>query len=119
MSQLTRTATIQARVFPPVKEASEQILWRLGLTMSEAVEIFLRKIIVEERIPFEIVALDIAQLSDTGEASAAPGAKRELTAGVSEPRPGGGAPKENSKSFSRGVTSRNISRRKSRKKGQL
>jgi addiction module RelB/DinJ family antitoxin len=64
MSLITRSAMIQARVFPPVKEASEAILWRLGLNMSEAMELFLRRIIVDERIPFDIVALDAAVLGE-------------------------------------------------------
>ncbi len=58
MTHVTRTATIQARVMPMIKEASERVLWRIGLTMSEAVELFLRRIIVDERIPFDIVALN-------------------------------------------------------------
>lgn len=66
MSLITRSAMIQARVFPPVKEASERVLWRLGLTMSEAMELFLRRIIVDERIPFDIVALDLGQLREEG-----------------------------------------------------
>jgi len=68
MSLITRSAMIQARVFPPVKEASERVLWRLGLTMSEAMELFLRRIIVEERIPFDIVALDPVRLGGEGSA---------------------------------------------------
>lgn len=64
MSLIARTAVIQARVFPGVKEASERILWRIGLNMSEAMELFLRRLIVDERIPFEIIALDVTQFSN-------------------------------------------------------
>lgn len=42
--------------------ASEQVLWRMGMNMSQAVELFLRKLIVEERIPFEIATLGSAEL---------------------------------------------------------
>jgi addiction module RelB/DinJ family antitoxin len=63
MSLVPRSATIQARVFPSVKEASERVLWRIGLNMSEAMELFLRRVIVDERIPFEVVALDARQLA--------------------------------------------------------
>jgi addiction module RelB/DinJ family antitoxin len=62
MALITRTAMIQARVFPPVKEASERVLSRIGLNMSEAMELFLRRIIVDERLPFEVVALDMTRL---------------------------------------------------------
>ena len=71
MTLIARTATIQARVFPGVKEASERVLRRIGLNMSEAMELFLRRVIADERIPFEIVALDAQQLASvsSGEAS--------------------------------------------------
>jgi addiction module RelB/DinJ family antitoxin len=57
MTLITRSVTIQVRVVPLIKQASEQVLSRIGLNMSEAVELFLRRVIVEERIPFEVVAL--------------------------------------------------------------
>jgi addiction module RelB/DinJ family antitoxin len=62
MSHINRTATVQARVFPAIKEASERVLSRIGLNMSEAMELFLRRIIVDERIPFDVVALDATYL---------------------------------------------------------
>ena len=55
---------IQARVFPPIKEASERVLWRIGLNMSEAMELFLRRVIVDEKLPFEVVALEEATLDN-------------------------------------------------------
>ena len=73
MSLITRSATIQVRVVPVVKRASEEVLWRIGLTMSEAIELFLRRVIVDERIPFDLIALETAQIgflpenSPTGE----------------------------------------------------
>lgn len=63
MTRIIRTATIQARVLPLVKVASERILWNIGLNMSEAVELFLRRIIVDRRIPFDVVALDADMLA--------------------------------------------------------
>jgi hypothetical protein len=42
MSMLVRSATIQHRVTPLIKAASERVLWGIGLNMSEAVELFLR-----------------------------------------------------------------------------
>jgi DNA-damage-inducible protein J len=58
MSLMARTAILQARVSPEVKHASEQVLHRIGLNMTEALELFLRRVIVDQRIPFEVVALD-------------------------------------------------------------
>jgi addiction module RelB/DinJ family antitoxin len=57
MVLVTKSATIQIRVMPFVKAASERILLRIGLNMSEAVELFLRRMIIDQRIPFDVVAL--------------------------------------------------------------
>jgi addiction module RelB/DinJ family antitoxin len=62
MTLVTRSATIQVRVMPLVKAASERVLWRIGLNMSEAIELFLRRMIVDERIPFDVVALQTFQI---------------------------------------------------------
>jgi addiction module RelB/DinJ family antitoxin len=69
MSLITRTATIQVRVVPVVKRASEEVLWRIGLTMSQAIELFLRRVIVDERIPFDLIALETAQIDMVPESS--------------------------------------------------
>lgn len=61
MVLITRSAMLQMRVTPGVKRASEEILHRLGLSMTDAMEMFLRRVIVDQRIPFEIVALDTAE----------------------------------------------------------
>ena len=53
---------LQARVQPEIKYASERILQRIGLTMTDAMELFLRRVIVDQKLPFEIIALDQAML---------------------------------------------------------
>jgi DNA-damage-inducible protein J len=53
-----RTAILRARVSPEIKYAGEQVLRSIGLTMTEAMELFLRRVIVDQRLPFEVVALD-------------------------------------------------------------
>ena len=63
MTLLTRTAVLQARVRPEIKFASEQVLRSIGLTMTEAMELFLRRLIIEQKLPFEVAALDEATLS--------------------------------------------------------
>ena len=62
MRALTRSAVVQARVYPPVKLAAERVLARIGMTTSEAMELFLRRLIVEEKLPFEVIALEDATL---------------------------------------------------------
>jgi addiction module RelB/DinJ family antitoxin len=63
MTAGTKSATIQVRVMPLVKETSEEVLWRIGLSMSDAVELFLRRAIVDQRIPFEVVAVQNLMIS--------------------------------------------------------
>jgi addiction module RelB/DinJ family antitoxin len=58
LTAMTRSAIIQARVRPEIKFASEQVLRSIGLSMTEAMELFLRRVIVDQRLPFEVTALD-------------------------------------------------------------
>jgi addiction module RelB/DinJ family antitoxin len=51
---------VQMRVTPAVKYASEQVLRRIGMSMTEAMELFLRRMIIDQRIPFDVVAFDNA-----------------------------------------------------------
>ena len=51
---MARTANVFARVEPEVKEQAEQVLDRLGIPMSNAVGMFLRQIVLQIGIPFEM-----------------------------------------------------------------
>ena len=51
---MAKTANIFTRVDPEIKEEAEVVLSKLGLSMATAVEIFLRQIILQRRIPFEM-----------------------------------------------------------------
>jgi DNA-damage-inducible protein J len=69
---MSRSAIIQARVRPEIKFAGEQVLRSIGLTMTEAMELFLRRLIVDQKMPFEVIALDeatFATIMDSWEAS--------------------------------------------------
>jgi DNA-damage-inducible protein J len=68
MANLLRTATIQARVVPLIKHASELVLFRIGLNMSEAVELFLHRVVIDERIPFPVEAITAESLRAIAEA---------------------------------------------------
>lgn len=88
MSRVIRSAMLQMRVTPGVKHAAEEILHRLGLNMTEAVEMFLRRTIVDQRIPFEIVALDEAtykQIVEDWPTELAPVKRRHRTPKVRRP----------------------------------
>jgi DNA-damage-inducible protein J len=51
---MARTANVFARVEPEVKEQAEQVIDRLGIPMSNAVGMFLRQIVLQRGIPFEM-----------------------------------------------------------------
>ncbi len=51
---MSRTSTVFARVEPEVKEEAEKILEALGIPMSNAVGMFLRQIVMQRGIPFEM-----------------------------------------------------------------
>jgi addiction module RelB/DinJ family antitoxin len=58
MSLVTRTAIIQARVSPEIKYAGEKVLRKLGLNLTEVMEMFIRRMIADQALPFEVIALD-------------------------------------------------------------
>ena len=51
---MARTSNVFARVEPEVKEQAESILNQLGIPMSNAVGMFLRQVVIQRGIPFEI-----------------------------------------------------------------
>lgn len=51
---MARTSSVYARVEPEIKLQAEQILDCLGISMGSAVEMFLRQIIMQRGIPFEM-----------------------------------------------------------------
>lgn len=51
---MARTASVFARVEPEIKEQAEQVLDRLGIPMSKAVGMFLRQVVLQRGIPFDM-----------------------------------------------------------------
>ncbi len=51
---MARTSNVFARVEPEIKEEAEMILDSLGIPMSNAVAMFLRQVILQRGIPFEM-----------------------------------------------------------------
>jgi len=49
---------------PEIKYAGEQVLRNIGLTMTQAMELFLRRTILDQRLPFEVVALNDELLTE-------------------------------------------------------
>lgn len=51
---MARTSNIFARVEPEIKEQAEQVLEQLGIPMSNAIGLFLRQVVMQRGIPFDI-----------------------------------------------------------------
>ncbi len=51
---MTKSSTIFARVEPEIKKRAEDVLKQLGIPMSNAVEMFLRQIVLQQGIPFDL-----------------------------------------------------------------
>ena len=51
---MSRTANVFARVEPEIKKQAETVLDQLGIPMSNAVGMFLRQIVIQRGIPFEM-----------------------------------------------------------------
>ena len=51
---MARTANVFARVEPELKEQAESVLNQLGISMSNAVGMFLQQIVLQKGIPFEM-----------------------------------------------------------------
>ena len=50
----TTTVILSVRTDPTLKKQAEKFLDDVGLNMSTAINLYLRKIVLEQRIPFEI-----------------------------------------------------------------
>ena len=64
---MARTSNVFARVEPNIKQEAEEILDQLGIPMSNAVGMFLRQVVMQRGIPFEMKLpaepLDFSKLS--------------------------------------------------------
>lgn len=51
---MARTSNIYVRVEPNIKEQAEVVLEKLGIPMSNAVSIFLRQVVMQNGLPFDV-----------------------------------------------------------------
>ena len=51
---MAKTDTLHIRIEPKVKQKAEETLNELGLSIAEAINVFLRQVILNDGIPFEI-----------------------------------------------------------------
>jgi len=51
---MARTTSIYTRVEPEIKEQAEQILSTLGIPVTSAINLFLRQVVMQKGIPFDV-----------------------------------------------------------------
>lgn len=51
---MARTSSVFARVDPEIKEQAEKVLDQLGIPMSSAIGLFLRQVVLQRGIPFDM-----------------------------------------------------------------
>jgi len=56
---MAKTQTVYTRIDPELKMDVERILTRLGLTPSEAINVFFNQIVLRKGLPFEIKVPDM------------------------------------------------------------
>jgi DNA-damage-inducible protein J len=50
----TKTASVRARIEPSVKKKAEVVLSKIGISPSEAINVFYRRIALDKGIPFSL-----------------------------------------------------------------
>lgn len=58
---MARTANVFTRVDPGIKAQAETVLDQLGISMATAMEIYLRQIALQRKIPFEMKLPDVSK----------------------------------------------------------
>ena len=51
---MSKTSNVFARVEPDIKMQAEQVLSNLGLPMSNAINLFLKQVVLQRGLPFEV-----------------------------------------------------------------
>ena len=52
---MAKTATIRARIEPDLKSDAETVLAQLGLSATQAITLLYRQLVLQRRLPFELV----------------------------------------------------------------
>ena len=67
---MEKTMTLNLRVNPEVKKNAEEVLSQLGMSMSTAIDIYLRQISLNQGIPFTIAIPNAPKSMNTDEMTA-------------------------------------------------
>ena len=61
---MQKSATLNLRVDPDVKQSAESVLSQLGLSMSTAIDMFLRQVALTGSIPFRVALPEVPRAVD-------------------------------------------------------
>lgn len=87
---MQKTSTLNLRVDPEVKQSAESVLSQLGLSMSTAVDMFLRQVALTGGIPFRVALPEAPRSVDAGVMTDVQ-LRDALVRGLREARAGAGA----------------------------
>lgn len=62
---MAKTAQLNVRLEQNLKDAAEAVFKQLGITSSEAINMFLSQVVLRKGLPFEVSIPDIEDLSET------------------------------------------------------
>ncbi len=54
MTTITKTAFVRARIEPSIKMKAESVMRKIGISPSEAINVFYRRVVSEQGIPFSL-----------------------------------------------------------------
>lgn len=54
MKTLLATEVVRSRISPELKQEAEGVFQEMGMSLSDGIRLFLRQVVVEKAIPFEI-----------------------------------------------------------------
>lgn len=63
-----KTTDVRSRVEPEIKESATQVLAQCGLTLSDGIRLFLRQVIAEKGLPFNVKVPNAATQAAMAEA---------------------------------------------------
>ena len=53
-----KTEFVHARINENIKQQSEEILKRIGISVSQAIDLFLRQVVIRKGMPFELIDIE-------------------------------------------------------------
>jgi DNA-damage-inducible protein J len=80
LASIVKTTDVRARIEPDLKEDATRVLAENGLTISDAVRLFLRQVVLTHGLPFEVRIPNAETLEALRESRALKGTKGVSTA---------------------------------------